>query len=63
MFDSTFWTKYFFRVCHIVTLVGLSSEIINEKLTGELAKNNKYVYMTMGIIVIVSGTYMTMKDL
>lgn len=55
MFNSTFWTKYFFRVCHVSSLVVICQAVINAKMTGELAKDHKVLYMIAGIVVVVSG--------
>jgi len=34
MFNSTFWTKYVFRVFHVSSLIVLCQAIINSKMTG-----------------------------
>lgn len=55
VFNSTFWTKYFFRVCHITSLVVICQAVINAKMSGALSQDYKTLYMIAGIIVVVSG--------
>lgn len=55
MFPVMFWVKYLLRICHIGSLVVLCQEIINAKMTGEVATNHKWLYASAGILVMVSG--------
>jgi hypothetical protein len=56
MFDSTFWTKYIFRIAHIGSMIALSYDIIGEYLNGENLDKNKSFYAVMGVLVALSGT-------
>lgn len=62
MFPGEFWLKYFFRVCHIGSLVVLCQAIISAKITGEIVSNHKAVYMIAGIVVVISGKKNAIKD-
>lgn len=62
MFPGEFWLKYFFRVCHIGSLVVLCQAIISTKITGEIVSNHKAVYMIAGIVVVISGKKNAIKD-
>jgi hypothetical protein len=63
MFPGEFWLKYFFRVCHIGSLVVLCQAIITSKITGEIVSNHKVVYMIAGIVVVISGKRYRIKVL
>lgn len=56
MISAAFLTKYIFRVLHIGSLITVCHAIISAKVTGELVKEHKTLYMIAGILVIVSGT-------
>lgn len=56
MFNLHFWTKYFFRVVHIVSMIVLSSHIINEMFNEPAPTNSKMLFMAMGVAVALSGT-------
>ncbi len=62
MFPFMFWVKYFFRVMHIGSLVTLCHAFISAKITGEIVKDHKTLYMLAGIFVIISGNYHLTKD-
>ena len=62
MFSSSFWIKYFFRVCHISSLVILCQGIITAKLTGQIQTGHNILYMAAGITVIISGINYIIKD-
>lgn len=62
MFPSIFWTKYIFRVLHIGSLITICQAIITAKITGEVVKDHKTLYMIAGIVAIVSGTTYMIKD-
>ena len=55
MFPLMFWVKYLFRVMHIGSLVVLCQGIISNKLNGAPSNAHGWLYMTSGILVIVSG--------
>ena len=59
MFGSAFWLKYLLRVVHVGSLITLCHAIISAKVTGELVKDHKTLYMLAGIAVILSGTLQT----
>lgn len=61
MFPSTFWVKYIFRVLHVGSLITICHAIITAKVTGEVVKDNKTLYMIAGIVAIVSGKHQVMK--
>jgi len=63
MITGSFLTKYFFRVCHIASLVVLCQGIITAKLTGQLQTGHPLLYMISGITVIVSGKNYLIQDL
>lgn len=62
MFPSMFWIKYFFRVLHIGSIIVVCNAIITSKITGEIVKDHKTLYMFAGIIAIVSGKYFAIQD-
>lgn len=61
MFASTFWVKYIFRVLHVGSLITVCHAIITAKVTGEVVKDNKTLYMIAGIVAILSGKHQAMK--
>ena len=63
MFNSTFWTKYFFRVIHISSMVTICHAVINAKMTGELSKDYGPLYAVAGILVIISGSINPIQDI
>lgn len=57
MFTTLFLAKYLFRVMHIGSLVLICHAVITAKMTGQIVKDHHALYMSAGILVIVSGTH------